>query len=111
MLALKTVLQTHDPASVMIFDEVDNGISGRVAEMVGQKLRNLGFQQQTLCVTHLPQIAAFSETHYVVKKQILKDETYTVVCKMNTPEEKAQESEQSKANLSVLTRSVWEIWI
>lgn len=94
MLALKTVLQTHDPASVMIFDEVDTGISGRVAEMVGQKLRNLGFQQQTLCVTHLPQIAAFSETHYVVKKQILKDETYTEVCKMNTPEEKAQEIAQ-----------------
>nr|ADI19281.1 ATPase involved in DNA repair [uncultured delta proteobacterium HF0200_39L23] len=94
MLALKTVLQTHDLASVMIFDEVDTGISGRVAEMVGKKLRNLGFQQQTLCVTHLPQIAAFSETHYVVKKQVLKDETYTEVLKMNTPEEKAQEIAQ-----------------
>ena len=94
MLALKTILQTHDPSTVMIFDEVDTGISGRVAEMVGQKLRNLGQQQQTLCVTHLPQIAAFSDSHYVVEKQIEKDATYTVVRKTSTSEEKAQEIAQ-----------------
>ena len=94
MLALKTILQTHDPSTVIIFDEVDTGISGRVAEMVGQKLRNLGQQQQTLCVTHLPQIAAFSDSHYVVEKQIEKDATYTVVRKTSTSEEKAQEIAQ-----------------
>ena len=68
MLALKTVLQSHDPVSVLIFDEVDAGISGRIAEMVGRKLRSLGMQQQTLCVTHLPQIASIGNTHYKVLK-------------------------------------------
>ena len=66
MLALKTVLTTLDSVEILIFDEVDTGISGRIAEIVGQKLHSLGERQQTLCVTHLPQIAAFAENHYLV---------------------------------------------
>ncbi|SVD12158.1 uncharacterized protein METZ01_LOCUS365012, partial [marine metagenome] len=94
MLALKTVLQSHDPVSVLIFDEVDAGISGRIAEMVGRKLRSLGMQQQTLCVTHLPQIASFSDHHYVVRKELKKDSTFTSVRYLVSAEEKAREVAQ-----------------
>ena len=94
MLALKTVLQSHDPVSVLIFDEVDAGISGRIAEMVGRKLRSLGMQQQTLCVTHLPQIASFSDHHYVVRKELKKDSTFTSVRYLASAEEKSREVAQ-----------------
>ena len=94
MLALKTVLQSHDPVSVVIFDEVDAGISGHIAEMVGRKLRSLGMQQQTLCVTHLPQIASFSDHHYVVRKDLKKDSTFTSVRYLASAEEKAREVAQ-----------------
>ena len=51
-----------------VFDEIDTGISGAIAEIVGQKLHALGRRHQTLCVTHLPQIAAFGDQHHCVKK-------------------------------------------
>lgn len=90
MLALKTVLISIDSVETMIFDEIDNGISGRVAEMVGQKLRSLGEAQQALCVTHLPQIAAFSQHHFSISKNITKNETFTSIQELTT-DEKVQE--------------------
>ncbi|MEC7217189.1 MAG: hypothetical protein VXW44_04825, partial [SAR324 cluster bacterium] len=63
MLAIQTILTT-DTVETLIFDEVDTGISGGVAETVGRKLAHLGKRQQTLCITHLPQIAAFAKHHY-----------------------------------------------
>ncbi|MBF0280211.1 MAG: DNA repair protein RecN [SAR324 cluster bacterium] len=79
MLALKTILVSVDGVETMIFDEIDSGISGRTAEMVGYKLRTLGQSQQTLCVTHLPQIVAFSEYHFVISKTIQEDTTLTSI--------------------------------
>ncbi len=94
MLALKTVLTSLDTVEILIFDEVDTGISGRVAEIVGLKLRELGSRHQTLCITHLPQIAAFSQQHYVVTKEVKGEQTFTHIRLLKTTEEKAQELAQ-----------------
>ncbi len=94
MLALKTVLTSLDTVEILIFDEVDTGISGRVAEIVGLKLRELGSRHQTLCITHLPQIAAFSQQHYVVTKEVKAEQTFTHIRLLKTEEEKAQELAQ-----------------
>ena len=77
MLALKTVLTSIDSVEILIFDEVDSGISGGIAEIVGEKLLKLGERHQALCVTHLPQIAAFAEHHYLVSKQMKDNQTFT----------------------------------
>ena len=77
MLALKTVLTSLDTVEILIFDEIDTGISGAIAEIVGQKLHSLGVRHQTLCVTHLPQIVAFAEHHYLVSKKLAANETFT----------------------------------
>ena len=90
MLALKTVLTTLDSVEILIFDEVDKGISGRIAEIVGQKLHSLGKNHQTLCVTHLPQIAAFAEHHFLVSKHSNDNETYTKIKPLKTENERAQ---------------------
>ena len=68
-----------DTVEILIFDEIDTGISGAIAEIVGQKLRSLGSRHQTLCVTHLPQIVAFAEHHYLVSKTLEENETYTKI--------------------------------
>ncbi len=90
MLALKTILISVDAVKTMIFDEIDSGISGRTAEMVGFKLRTLGQAQQALCVTHLPQIVAFSQHHFAISKTMQQNATYTSI-KTLAPNEKIQE--------------------
>ena len=79
MLALKTVLTSMDSVEILIFDEVDSGISGGIAEIVGKKLLKLGERHQALCVTHLPQIAAFAEHHYLVSKQMRDNQTFSKI--------------------------------
>jgi DNA repair protein RecN (Recombination protein N) len=79
MLAIKNVLAHADQMPTLIFDEIDQGIGGRVGAVVGQKLWGLARQHQVLCVTHLPQLAAFGEQHYRVQKQILEGRTLTQV--------------------------------
>lgn len=71
MLALKTILAGADATPTLIFDEIDSGISGRSGQVVGEKLWQLTHNHQVICITHLPQIAAFADTHYNVNKQIL----------------------------------------
>ncbi|MBC8283796.1 MAG: DNA repair protein RecN [Nitrospinae bacterium] len=70
MLALKSILNKQDTIPVMIFDEVDTGIGGRVAEKVGDKLKKVAETKQVFCITHLPQIAGMASTHYRVEKQV-----------------------------------------
>ena len=88
MLALKTVLTSIDSVEILIFDEVDSGISGGIAEIVGKKLFKLGERHQALCVTHLPQIAAFAEHHYLVSKQMQDNQTFTKINPLNTESER-----------------------
>ncbi len=79
MLALKNVLVRADAIPTLIFDEIDQGIGGRVGAVVGEKLWQLGRQHQVLCVTHLPQLAAFGDQHFRVLKRVESGRTQTVV--------------------------------
>jgi DNA repair protein RecN (Recombination protein N) len=67
----------------LIFDEVDAGIGGRVADAVGRKLRALGSAFQVLCITHLPQIAAYADTHFQIDKQVGRGRTTTSVRRLD----------------------------
>jgi DNA repair protein RecN (Recombination protein N) len=79
MLALKTLAVGGERGRTLIFDEVDAGIGGRVADVVGSKLRGLGYDFQVLCITHLPQIAARATTQYRIEKHVRGDRTVTTV--------------------------------
>lgn len=79
MLALKNVLARVDYVPTLIFDEIDQGIGGRVGAVVGEKLWNLSLQHQVMCVTHLPQLAAFGDQHFQVAKHVNEGRTQTVV--------------------------------
>lgn len=82
MLALKHVFASADQVPSLIFDEIDQGIGGRVGMIVGQKLWKLARQHQVLCITHLPQLAAFGEQHFHVEKEILDGRTITQVTQL-----------------------------
>ena len=79
MMALKAVLSRADPTPVLIFDEIDVGIGGRVGSIVGEKLRSLARNHQVLCVTHLPQVAAYGDRHLKVEKRVADGRTRTIV--------------------------------
>lgn len=79
MLAMKKILARVGGRQVLIFDEVDAGIGGAIAEVVGKSLKELSKHHQVICVTHLPQIACFADTHYSVRKEVRGKRTVTVV--------------------------------
>lgn len=86
MLAIKTVLAKADATPTLIFDEIDAGLSGPMGQVVGKKLRNLSKNHQILCITHLPQLAAFSSEHFHISKITDGGKTKTLVSKLNTDE-------------------------
>ena len=86
MLALKNVLVSADAIPILIFDEIDQGIGGRVGSIVGEKLWRLGRRHQVLCVTHLPQLAAFGDQHWRVRKQVDGGRTLTQVDALGSAE-------------------------
>ncbi|MBR5095433.1 MAG: DNA repair protein RecN [Oscillospiraceae bacterium] len=79
MLAMKNVFAEHDPVPTMIFDEIDTGVSGIAAQRVGEKLYTVSRGKQVLCVTHLPQIAAMADSHYLIEKSERGGRTFTQV--------------------------------
>ena len=79
MLAMKNVLAEQDQVPTLIFDEVDTGVSGRAAQKVAEKLRSVAAHKQVLCVTHLPQLAALADTHFLIAKDERDGRTYTNV--------------------------------
>ena len=79
MLALKNVMAKQDAVGTMIFDEVDSGVSGRAAQKVAEKMKQVSVGRQVLCVTHLPQIAALAENHLLISKAVRDERTYTQV--------------------------------
>ncbi|MGH7768265.1 MAG: DNA repair protein RecN, partial [Candidatus Binatia bacterium] len=83
MLAIKSLVLGRGDIPTLLFDEVDAGIGGRVAEIVGQKLKKVAAAHQVLCVTHLPQIAALADSHYVVTKEVAKGRTFTEVGRLD----------------------------
>lgn len=79
MLALKGILAGADRVTVLIFDEVDSNIGGRLGDVIGTKLRRLARRHQVIVITHLPQIAAYGDRQFTVRKQVIKGETLTTV--------------------------------
>ena len=83
MLAFKTILAQVDNIPTLIFDEIDVGISGRIAHVVGEKMGRLSRSRQVICVTHLPQIAAMADNHYKIEKQYADQHTRTMVNRLD----------------------------
>ncbi len=83
MLAMKNVFAEKDPVATMIFDEIDTGVSGIAAQRVGEKLYSVSRGKQVLCVTHLPQIAAMADSHYLIAKEERAGRTYTEVTRLD----------------------------
>jgi DNA repair protein RecN (Recombination protein N) len=90
MLALKTLATTDMPGKTLIFDEVDAGIGGAVADTVGARLQRLGERFQVLCITHLPQIAAYGSTHFQIDKTVRAGRTSTRVLRIDGPDREAE---------------------
>ena len=86
MLALKGILAGGDRVSVLVFDEIDANVGGRLGSVIGSKLRNLANAHQVLCITHLPQIASYADRHLTVRKEVHGDQTQTQVRVMDGPE-------------------------
>jgi len=83
MLALKGVLSQADPVPTLVFDEIDVGIGGRVAESVGKRLAQLARAHQVICITHLPQIAKYAERHLLVTKSVRGSRTTSAICPLD----------------------------
>ena len=83
MLALKTVLAAEDEIPVLVFDEVDANIGGETANVVGQKMRQIAAKRQVLCITHLPQVAATADAHYVVTKLVKNGRTISEITRLD----------------------------
>ena len=90
MLAFKNILSSCDHIPTLIFDEIDNGISGITASIVGKKLKEIAADHQIICITHLPQIAACGKSNYRIFKEIHDEKTFTSVEKLSNAE-KVQE--------------------
>lgn len=90
MLAIKNITGSYDRIPTMIFDEIDAGISGITASIVGRKLHQIAANHQIICITHLPQIAASGDFHYRISKEETGDSTFTTVDRLS-PEQTVDE--------------------
>ncbi|MDC3414442.1 DNA repair protein RecN [Aquibacillus sp. 3ASR75-11] len=79
MLALKKIFSRHQKVTSVIFDEVDTGVSGRVAQSIAEKIYDVSSGSQVLCISHLPQVAAMADTHLLIEKKVEGERTYTIV--------------------------------
>ncbi|MBQ6895074.1 MAG: DNA repair protein RecN, partial [Clostridia bacterium] len=77
MLAIKSVLKNSDPIDTSVFDEIDTGVSGAAAQKIGEKLKKMAGNSLVLCITHLPQIAALADNHYLITKSVEDGRTHT----------------------------------
>ena len=87
MLAMKACLANQDDTPTLVFDEIDVGISGRTAQKVAEKMSILGRHHQVICITHLPQIAAMADTHFMIEKTVSNRQTITNIRKLSKEEE------------------------
>jgi DNA repair protein RecN (Recombination protein N) len=83
MLALKTILARSSSVETLVFDEIDSGIAGATAAIIGEKLRSLAKYHQIVCITHLPQIASSGELHFLVEKTVSGGRTRTRIAPLD----------------------------
>lgn len=105
MLAIKSSIAENDNMPTLIFDEIDTGISGRTAQMVGEKLNELSKSHQIICITHLPQIAAMADTHFGIHKEVDDGNTISGIAKL-TDEDSAMEIAKLISGASVTKTSL-----
>ena len=91
MLALKTVLAEHDLRVTLIFDEIDSNVGGRLGDILGEKLADLGRTHQVICVTHLPQVASYAKHQWTIRKTTKAKRTSTTIVPLLSEEERLQE--------------------
>jgi DNA repair protein RecN (Recombination protein N) len=90
MLAIKQVISISDKPMTYLFDEVDTGVSGPTAQKVGAKLKSIGTAHQVICITHLPQVAAFADAHFLISKEVSKGHVKSEIAELN-PKNRIQE--------------------
>lgn len=90
MLALKTIIAHVDQVDTLIFDEVDTGVGGKVAQMMADKLALIGKKRQVLCITHLAQIASMGDNHFFIKKEQAENRTFTKIYNLDKKERKKE---------------------
>jgi DNA repair protein RecN (Recombination protein N) len=90
MLAIKCVLANLGPSGMYAFDEVDTGVGGGMAEIIGRKIRSVALHRQVLCITHLPQIAVFADQHFKVEKEVRGERTLSTVRRLSSKEQKEE---------------------
>jgi len=90
LLAIKRVLAGLRPAGLYVFDEVDAGVGGAVAEVIGRKLKDVARHHQVLCITHLPQIAVYADTHFRVSKEVIDERTRSAVTRLDASERREE---------------------
>lgn len=105
MLAFKNIISSYDNIPTLIFDEIDNGISGVTASIVGKKLKEISRTHQIICITHLPQIASCGDFNYRIYKDSSDTSTFTHV-EMLSPEEKVGEIARLLGGVSVTEATV-----
>lgn len=114
MLAIKNVLTQTEDVGTLIFDEIDTGVSGRAAQKIALKLGEISRRKQTLCVTHLPQLAAMGDHHLLIKKSLSEEYTFTDVFSL-TEEERVSELRAccpvtpSRSSPCKTPRSYWNV--
>lgn len=104
LLAIKRVLASVGPASAYVFDEVDAGVGGAVAEVIGKKLREVAKHSQVICITHLPQISVYGDRHFRVEKAVVKNRTVSKVRQLD-PHERLEEIARMLGGMSVTART------
>jgi len=105
LLAMRTILSRSASVESIVFDEVDAGISGATAEVVGEKIASLALYHQIVCITHLPQIASQGATHFVVRKQVTNGRTEAAISELD-PEARTQEIARLLGGRSITSRAL-----
>jgi DNA repair protein RecN (Recombination protein N) len=106
LLAVKRVLARRDPVATYVFDEVDAGIGGAVAEAMGRVLADVSRGRQVVCITHLPQVAAFADCHHRVEKTVSGGRTHTAVSLLSGEEARRREVARMMAGLKVTSSAL-----
>jgi DNA repair protein RecN (Recombination protein N) len=104
MLAVKCVLAGLGPSGMYVFDEVDAGVGGAIAEVIGRKIRSVAHHRQVLCITHLPQIAVFAEHHFKVEKALQGERTVSTVRRL-APKEQREEIARMLGGLNITAKT------
>jgi DNA repair protein RecN (Recombination protein N) len=90
MLAIRCALSRSDVASTLVFDEIDVGVGGRSGEVIGRKLARLAESHQVICITHLPQVAAYGDSQCSVQKQVVGERTFVQMTPLEGAEREAE---------------------